>query len=224
MSRPRQLVLAFEPTASFARDDFLEGPSNATALSLVEQWPDWPARAVALVGPEGSGKSHLADIWATRAGARRLAARALDAAAVPGALATGALALENIGEGVDEVALFHLLNLARESDAHVLLTARTPPAQWTLRVRDLASRLRALPVVELRAPDDPLLRAVLVKLFVDRQLAVDEGLISYLITRIERSFAAARAAVATLDREALQRQRPVTRALAVELFAEDRVT
>jgi chromosomal replication initiation ATPase DnaA len=219
VSVPRQLVLSFEPGANFARDDFLEGPSNAMALRLVERWPDWPARVVAIVGPEGSGKSHLADIWANRTGARRLSARALDQTAVPGALATGALALENVAEPLDEVALFHLLNLAKEDEATVLLTAREPPAQWAIRLPDLVSRLRALTVVELAAPDDALLRAVLVKLFVDRQLAVDESLISYLVARIERSFAAARAAVAALDREALRQRRPVTRALAAELFA-----
>jgi chromosomal replication initiation ATPase DnaA len=219
VSVPRQLVLSFEPGANFARDDFLEGPSNAMALRLVECWPDWPARVVAIVGPEGSGKSHLADIWANRTGARRLSARALDQTAVPGALATGALALENVAEPLDEVALFHLLNLAKEDEATVLLTAREPPAQWAIRLPDLVSRLRALTVVELAAPDDALLRAVLVKLFVDRQLAVDESLISYLVARIERSFAAARAAVAALDREALRQRRPVTRALAAELFA-----
>jgi chromosomal replication initiation ATPase DnaA len=219
VSLPRQLVLSFEPGANFSRDDFLEGPSNAIALRLVEGWPDWPARVMAIVGPEGSGKSHLADIWANKTGARRLSARALDQTAVPGALATGALALENVAEPLDEVALFHLLNLAKEDDATVLLTARQPPAQWAIRLPDLVSRLRALPVVELAAPDDALLRAVLVKLFVDRQLAVDESLISYLVARIERSFAAARAAVAALDREALRQRRPVTRALAAELFA-----
>jgi chromosomal replication initiation ATPase DnaA len=212
-------VLSFEPGANFSRDDFLEGPSNAMALRLVERWPDWPARVVAIVGPEGSGKSHLADIWANKTGARRLSARALDQTAVPRALATGALALENVTEPLDEVALFHLLNLAKEDDATVLLTARQPPTQWAIRLPDLVSRLRALPVVELAAPDDTLLRAVLVKLFVDRQLAVDESLIRYLVARIERSFAAARAAVAALDREALRQRRPVTRALAAELFA-----
>jgi len=218
VTTPLQLVLGFGHEVSFSRDDFLEGPSNAAALALVERWPDWPAHIVVLTGPEGSGKSHLADIWASRAGARRLSARALDQAAVPVALATGALSLESVADGLDEVALFHLLNLAKEQDAYVLLTARRAPALWAIRLPDLASRVRALPVVELSSPDDTLLRAVLVKLFVDRQLAVDESLIGYLTTRIERSFAAARAAVGLLDREALRRQRPVTRALAVELL------
>jgi chromosomal replication initiation ATPase DnaA len=147
-----------------------------------------------------------------------LAARALDQALVPAALATGALALENITDPVDEVALFHLVNLANEQSAYMLLTARLPPTLWPIRLADLASRVRALPVVELSAPDDALLRAVLVKLFADRQLSVDEGLIGYLLARIERSFAAARAVVALLDREALRQQRPVTRALASEII------
>jgi chromosomal replication initiation ATPase DnaA len=172
---------------------------------------------VMLTGPEGSGKSHLAAIWAQAAGARITAARALEEALVPGALATGALVVEDIADGAfDERALFHLLNLAREEEAFVLLTARTAPARPA--IRDLGSRLKALPVVDLAPPDDVLLRAVLVKLFADRQLAVDESLIGYVAMRIERSFAAARAVVARLDDEAMRQKRPLTRALAADVM------
>ncbi len=219
--RPRQLALALGHSESLAREDFLAGPSNAAALSLVERWPDWPARTMLLVGPEGSGKSHLAAIWAEMSGARFVAGRALSGPELPAALATGALVVEDLTPGqFDERAMFHLLNLAREEGVFVLATARTAPAGWTLGVADLASRLRALPVVMLEAPGDALLRAVIVKLFADRQLAVDESLVAYLAARIERSFAAARSAVERLDREALRQQRPVTRALAAELFRE----
>jgi chromosomal replication initiation ATPase DnaA len=205
-----------------AREDFLGGPSNATALALIDAWPEWSSRVAVLAGPEGSGKSHLAAIWAQAAGARRVAARSLEEIGVPAALATGAVVVEDAAPGeFDERALFHLLNLAREDEAFVLLTARTPPAGWLLAIRDLASRLKALPVVTLAPPDEALLRAVLVKLFADRQLTVDESLIGYLATRIERSFAAARAVVAALDEEAMRRQRPLTRALAAEMLRSD---
>jgi chromosomal replication initiation ATPase DnaA len=218
---PRQLALALPHSQSYAREDFLSGPSNAVALALVDGWPDWPARAVALVGPEGSGKSHLADVWAAQAGARCISGSALREASLPGALAAGAVVIEDVAEnGIDERALFHLLNLAREEGAYVLLTMRSSPAGWNLALRDLASRLRALPVVTLAPPDDVLLRALLVKLFADRQIVVEESLITYLVTRIERSCRAARDVVAELDREALRRKRSVTRALAVELYRE----
>jgi chromosomal replication initiation ATPase DnaA len=224
-----QLAFDLDPAENFSRDDFIRGAGNAAALDLVESWPNWPARTVAIVGPEGSGKSHLAAIWAAAAGARRFASRALDETAVPAVLATGALALEcggaqgvgaeAVGAGeLDERALFHLLNLVQEQRAFLLLTARAAPAAWPIALPDLASRLRAVPVVTLAAPDDAMLRAILVKLFADRQIAVDEALVSYLMVRIERSFAAARAIVAMLDREGLRRQRPVTRALAGELL------
>jgi len=220
-SEPKQLALALDHAESLARDDFLAGPSNAAALEFIERWPDWPQRTMLLVGPEGSGKSHLAAIWSRAAGARVLAARALDGAGIPAALATGALVLEDLTEGrFDEAALFHLLNLGREERAFILVTARSAPGGWQAELPDLASRLRALPAVVLSAPDDALFRAVIVKLFADRQLIVEEVLISYLVTRIERSFAAARTAVEALDRAALRLQRPVTRALAGELFRE----
>jgi chromosomal replication initiation ATPase DnaA len=219
MSVPRQLALALPHAESFARVDFLIGASNKAALGMIERWPDWPDRALALVGPEGAGKSHLASIWADIAGARRVSARALGETNLPAALATGALVIEDASARVDERALFHLLNLMRQEEAFVLITARTMPASWSVALPDLASRLRAVLAIELKPPDDTLLRAVLVKLFADRQLAVDESLIGYLATRIERSFAGARAAVEQLDREALRRQRPVTRALAAETLS-----
>lgn len=215
---PDQLALTLEHAERFGREDFLAGPSNTAALALLERWPDWPDRIVVLVGPEGSGKSHLAAIWAAAVGARVASAAALTEGELP-QLVASALVVEDLSPGrFDERVLFHLLNLARQEEIFLLLTARTPPAGWPIAVKDLASRLRVLPVVALEPPDDALLRAVIVKLFADRQINVDESLVSYLVTRIERSFAAARAAVVALDREALRRQRPITRALAVDLF------
>lgn len=220
---PRQLAFTLDHAESFARDDFLAGPSNAAALKLIERWPDWPDRIAVLVGPEGSGKSHLAAIWAEAAGARFLAARALTTADPPRVFATGALVVEDLAPAnMDERALFHLINLGREEGAFMLLTARSAPAGWPATIRDLSSRLRALPVVALSPPDDALLRSLIVKLAADRQLHVDESLVSYLVTRIERSFAAARAAVARLDAEAMRQKRPVTRTLAAEIWRDPR--
>jgi chromosomal replication initiation ATPase DnaA len=220
-SRPRQLALALDHAESYAREDFLSGPANEAALKLIESWPNWPANAVALVGPEGSGKSHLASIWAADAGARLMSGGALAASGLPAALATGALVVE-AADAADERALFHLINLAREERAFLLFTSRRAPSIWPVAVPDLVSRLRALPVVTLQAPDDAMLRGLIIKLAADRQLALAESVVRYLATRIERSYAAARAAVIALDNEALRRGRPPTRALAAELF-RDRV-
>jgi chromosomal replication initiation ATPase DnaA len=215
---PRQLALALDHAESYARDDFLPGSSNADALGLIDSWPDWPANAVALVGPEGSGKTHLATIWAATAGARVISAHALSETSLQSSLATGALVIEDAAVTSDERALFHLINLAREEGAYLLFTARLVPSAWPVTIPDVNSRLRAMPVVTLQAPDDAMLSAVIVKLAADRQLGIDESVVRYLSTRIERSFAAARAAVIALDNEALRQGRPLTRALAAEMF------
>jgi len=223
--QPRQLAFALPHAESFTRDDFLEGPANAAGLALIDSWPDWPNRIMLLVGPEGSGKSHLAAIWAEQSGARGISAHALTATAVPGALATGALVLEDLkSSDVDERALFHLLNLAREDGAFVLITAPTPPAAFQIELRDLRSRLRALPTVSLLPPDDHLFRALIVKFCADRQLAIDETVVAYLTNRIERSYAAVRRVVELLDAEALRLGRPVTRALAAEVLRASGLT
>ncbi|MBO0718412.1 MAG: chromosomal replication initiator DnaA [Rhizobiales bacterium] len=218
VSPPRQLALALDHPESFAREDFFSGPGNAAALALIDSWPDWPSRAVALIGSEGSGKTHLATIWATAAGARVISANKIDAFDVPAMLATGALVIEDAGAATDERALFHLLNLAREEQAFLLFTARSAPSAWRISTPDVVSRLRAMPIAQLQAPDDAILRGVMVKLAADRQLILDDSVVSYLASRIERSVAAARAAIVALDEEALRRGRPPSRALAAELF------
>ena len=217
--QPRQLAFALPHAESLTRDNFLEGPANAAGLALIDSWPEWPNRVMLLVGPQGCGKSHLAAIWAEQSGARSISAHALTAVAVPGALVTGALVVEDLRPGdVDERALFHLMNLAREDEAFVLITAREPPSSFEVELRDLRSRLRAVPAVTLLPPDDQLFRALIVKSCADRQLPIDETVVSYLASRIERSYAAVRQTVELLDSEALRLGRPVTRALAAELL------
>ena len=216
---PRQLAFELPHTESLTRDNFLAGPANAAALALIDAWPEWPSRIMMLVGPEGCGKSHLAAIWADEAGARSTTAHALAADTLPAALATGALVVDDLKPGdFDERAAFHLLNLVREEGAYALITARMLPSAMEVELRDLRSRLRALPSVSLLPPDDQLFRALIVKYCADRQLAIDESVVGYLTTRIERSYASAWRAVELLDSEALRQGRPVTRALAVELL------
>lgn len=220
-SRPRQLPLDLPGQPALRREDFLAAPGNAAALALIDAFPHWPARVVCLVGPEGAGKSHLAAIFAERSGARTVAARDLEREGVPDALSAGALVLEDLEQGgFGEPALFHLLNLAREQDAFLLMTARTPPSTFALATADLASRLRAVPVFEIAPADDALLAAVLVKLFADRQLAVDEATVQYLLLRMQRSVAGAKRIVDALDSAALAAHRPVTRAFAAQVLRD----
>jgi len=214
-----QLVLALGHAESFAREDFIAGPSNAAALALIDRWPDWPSRIIALAGEEGAGKSHLAAAWGEKSGARFLSGRLLDDADLPAALSTGALVIEDLTPPwFDEVTLFHLLNLAQQQGAFVLLTTRWSPALWPVSLPDLSSRLRALPVVSVAPPDERLLRALMLKLAADRQIELDDNVVNFVLARIERSFAGVQEAVAQLDREALRQKRPVSRALAAELL------
>lgn len=216
---PSQLPLPLPHAPHYDRDSFLPGPSNAAALHLIERWPDWPAPVVVLSGPPGSGKTHLAQVWAARSGAVILPAGQLHTADV---LAThqAAIAVEDVWmDDVPQQALFHLINGARESAGSLLLTSRTPAADWRIGLPDLRSRLRMAAPLALEPPDDELLRKVLVKLFADRQLTIDKAVIDYLLLRMERSLSAAITLVEALDRQALAASRRITRPLAAELFA-----
>lgn len=211
----RQLVLDLPLRTALGRDDFLVTPSNAAAVAMIDRYPDWPHYGAVLVGDAGSGKSHLLEVWRQASGARLVTAGQLSAEAPDRLLETGALAIDEApGAALDERALFHLLNVARQTGGHVLIASETDPAHWAVQLPDLASRLRALPVARLDPPDDALLRGVLVKHFADRQIAVEEPVISYLMLRMPRSLAAARALVADLDALAMAEKSAVTRGLA----------
>jgi chromosomal replication initiation ATPase DnaA len=222
---PKQLAFDLPLDPRFGREDFLVSPSNEQAYGHIESWPDWPDTILVLRGPRGSGKSHLASIWATTARAWTIDAFEVTEDRVPHLISNGALVIEDADRSErDEAALFHLLNLARERRAFVLLTCETPPERWGLRTPDLISRLRLAPGVELDAPDDALLKAVLVKLFVDRQLVVDTTVVDYIALRIERSLSRAAEIVAALDREALSRGRRISRPIAAAVLEASRET
>jgi chromosomal replication initiation ATPase DnaA len=216
---PRQLAFDLTLDPRFGREDFLVSPSNERAYALIERWPDWPDPVVLLTGPKGSGKSHLAAIWAQTAHGWTVDAFEVSMPRVPHLVSNGALVVEDVDgvAGRDEAALFHLVNVSRERHGFVLLTSTAGVESLDLRTPDLLSRLRQAPSVSLDPPDDALLKAVLVKLFVDRQLIVDTSVVGFLALRIERSLGAAAEIVMQLDREALSRGRRITRAMAAEL-------
>ncbi|QFU16264.1 DnaA ATPase domain-containing protein [Microvirga thermotolerans] len=216
---PKQLAFDLPLAPRFGREDFLVSPSNEQAYAIIESWPEWPDTVLLLTGPRGSGKSHLAAIWAETARAWTVDAFEVTGDKVPHLVSNGALAIEDIDRADrDEAALFHLLNLARERKAFVLMTCETPPDAWGIRTPDLLSRLRLATAVSLEPPDDALLKAVLVKLFVDRQLVVDTSVVDYIALRIERSLTKAAEVVTLLDKEALSRGRRVSRAIASEVL------
>lgn len=220
-ARDNQLIFDFPHRPALGRDDFLVAANNEQAMELVESWPDWPGPIIVVVGPPGSGKSHLGEVWRLNANARRASAADLDLDALPGLLETGALLLEDLpGDDLHEQALFHLINLARSENAHILATSRTYPAQWKVSLPDLLTRLKAAVVTSLGEPDDMLLRAVMVKLFADRQIAIDIKVLNYLLMRMERSLDAADRLVKVIDQIALAQNSPISFKIAASALAE----
>jgi chromosomal replication initiation ATPase DnaA len=214
-----QLLLDLPHRAALGAEDFLISRSNRAAADIVDRWPQWPQASVLVVGPARAGKSHLANVWRLKSGAARLEAVALREADVAAAAAGNALLVEDLHAGVgDERVLFHLLNLVREHKLSMLITSRSPAGELDVSLPDLRSRLRALPIVSIAAPDEALLRAVLVKHFTDRQLAVEPHTIGYIALRMEQSMEAAATIVADIDKAAMASHRKVTRALAAEVL------
>jgi chromosomal replication initiation ATPase DnaA len=219
--KSEQLLLDLPHRVALGRNDFLVTPSNAAAVALIDQWPRWPTYGAIIEGPEGCGKSHLVEVWRQRSGAKMTTATQIDVDGIPDLLEMGAAAIEDINSsGAEERGLFHALNLAKQETKFLLLTSRIPHAQLQYKIPDLASRIKALPTVQILPPDDALLRGVLVKLFADRQISVDEGLVNYVLLRMPRSLGAARNLVSEIDKLALTEKAEVTKPLVARVMAK----
>ncbi len=221
----RQLTFDLGRTPSWRADDFLIGDANRAAVLWLDRWPAWPSPALILRGPSGCGKTHLAQVFA-----KRTRARMITAADLPGTDpdtligASPGCVLEDADRGLDrsgEEGLFHLYNALAASGRTLLLTARQPAGRWPLKLADIRSRLLAAPEVAIERPDDALIAALLVKLFADRQLAVDDDVVVWLLPRIERSFAGTIACVDRLDRAALAHHRRITVPFARSVLMTD---
>ncbi len=219
----KQLAFDLEHRPALGEEDFLVTGCNADAVAWIDRYPDWPAPVLVLSGCAGAGKTHLARVFMAKSGAHEIDAKTLRDQSVPVLPDAEAVVIEDcdrvMGDAVAEEALFHLYNQAKADNRFLLLTARTPAARWTISLPDLTSRLRAAPSVEIADPDDALLTALLVKLFSDRQIGIDQAVLDYVVPRIERSFQAAQAFVAAADRTALEDKRRITVPLAREVLS-----
>lgn len=213
----RQLRLSLKRPASYTRDAFVHGPSNAEATAAIDGWPRWSGGCLALVGPQSAGKTHLARAWAENAQAATLDRLNPDVATANGR----PVLLEDVDQGVDEEGLFHLINLAAHKGSGLLVTARTLPATWPAALPDLRSRLNALPVAQIEAPDDEVLTGVLKKFFRERNIRPSDDVYPYLLRRMERSIAGALAIVEQLDETDHPEIRPVSRVLARQILEGD---
>ena len=216
-----QLPLDLGHRASFSGEDFLIAPCNRDAVAWLDRWPDWPGPGLALHGPAGCGKTHLAHVFQAGAKARLLTPADLPRGPAPQLLAGARAAVLDGGPPLEERALLHLYNHIAEIGGHLLIIAPEAPARWPIKLPDLASRLSAMPAVRIDPPDDRLMEALLIKLFGDRQLAVPPEVVTYLTRRVERSFDTLRHVVDLLDRESLARRRAITLPLAREIVERE---
>ncbi|QTN35302.1 chromosomal replication initiator DnaA [Cognatishimia activa] len=216
-----QLGFDLPARAALGRDDFFVSDANAMALALVDSWPNWAGNKLAIIGPEGSGKTHLTHVWAAQSGARIVDAASLTKDAVPD-LAQTPIAVENVPaiakDAAAQDALFHLHNLTLAEGHSLLVTGVSEPKHWGLTLPDLRSRLEGTTTAVLKEPDDALLSILLAKLFVDRQLTPNTETIAYMVKHMDRSFAEARRLVRDIDQASLAKKRKVSRALAAEVM------
>ena len=223
-----QLALDFPHRPSLGKEDFLIAPYNREAVAMTDKWPDWPYFAVCIYGPEGCGKTHLANVFANKVALLTnypyripfVKARNISMDNFRELFARhNCLVIEELDENVSQEALFHLYNLYRDEGGNILFTSDRAPARLNFSLPDLRSRMNIVPAVEIKEPDDELLSALLVKLFMDRQIMPSPELISYILNNMQRSFAYARRLVAEIDNISLARKRAVTIAIAREAVA-----
>jgi len=218
-----QLTLDFTHRPSLSGDDFLVTACNADAIDWIDRWPDWTQPVCSIYGPAGCGKTHLASVFSHLSNATMITDNDLRIGVLPEPEVGSAWIVEDVDQFLDyetQEPLLHLYNAVRECKGGLLLTGRTPAARWETELKDLSSRLRSIPAIEISSPDDNLMAALLVKLFADRQLKIDEKLLSYMLNRMERSFETARQLVSDVDQASLAEGRKITRTFVGEILSK----
>lgn len=218
MSHPQQLILNLPLVPNPGQNEFLCSAANWQAFQWIERWPDWPMRNLAIYGERGSGKTHLAQLWAEKSQALWVTpSQTLDH--TPFSLAQGckACVIDDYDEIRDESWLFHFYNLMQEQNGHILFCGLNAPGQTLFGLPDLSSRLRSVLAVEVGSPDEETIKTLLKNLLIRRGLDLADDLAEYLIRRMERSYDAIHHLVCKLDELSLILQRPITLSLIKEL-------
>ncbi len=226
---PEQLSLDLPRRTALGREDFFVSGVNQRAMTMLDDWHVWDVPRLALVGPKGSGKSHLSRVWAADSSASIVDFSDLVALEQNGFDPSCALVVEDADrmELLDpeeatttERALLHIHNALGEANTPLLITGREAPARWAIALPDLASRLLAMPLARIDAPDSTLLEVLLVKFFADCQVHVAPDVVAYLAMRIERDGNSAERVVEALDRAAMRERRAITRPFAVDVLKQ----
>ncbi|MEK9678327.1 MAG: DnaA/Hda family protein [Rhodospirillaceae bacterium] len=220
MNSSQQIPFEFEHLPALGGDDFFVAPSNNAVVQWIDKWPHWPSPVLVIFGPSGAGKTHLANVFAERTGAKFLDKSRFLTEEVPNLLnESQCFVADDMPDEFEEEALLHLYNSARDLGGHLLMTSVSPPVKWSLGLKDLASRLNAAVAVEIGHPEDELIQSILIKLFSDRQLLVNKDVVTYILPRVERSIEAVRHLVEVLDKAALSQSRNITLPLVREVMA-----
>jgi chromosomal replication initiation ATPase DnaA len=221
LNSAEQLPFEFEHRPSLSGDDFLVAPCNQMAVAWLDKWPDWSSPFLIIYGPPGCGKSHLSHVFMAKSGAMALTSALIEDAGLANIISSAQnFVVDDGDQDFDEEALFHIYNDLASRDGHMLITSTVSPVEWPIKLADLASRVKAAPAAEIRQPEDDLIKAVMVKLFSDRQVRVESGVIDYVSKRMERSLDAARQFVEAADKAALVEKKAITLAIARRVLAE----
>ncbi len=219
----KQLPLEFAFRTAQGRQDFLVSAANADAVAWLDKWPNWAGHFMLLTGPVGCGKTHLTHVWGAQSEALRIDSDDLNAIDISELhkLTQSNVILENVEKGIDENKFFHLYNLIKENGTYLLMTSRFNIPEWEIKLPDLVSRLGTVQIARIGEPDDVLFASILLKLFSDKQIQVTPDVVQYLVTRLERSFAAALNIVTSLDSLSLAEKRKITIPLVKSVLDKD---
>ncbi len=216
-----QLSFSLPKKETLDRDNYFVSQANQGAVSLIEDWINWPSRKLILVGSEGSGKTHLGHLWASEVGATIINATTLMEQQVS-ELSKAPVLVEDINEiqrnQPVEIVLFHLHNLLYSEGHSLLMTSQILPGRLSFSLEDLQSRIEASTIAKLHPVDDDLLGAILIKMFADRQIHFSDKLLTYVLSRVERSYTAAKLFVEEVDSKAMAESRVIGKKLVRDIL------
>ena len=183
-----QLLLNFNFSKNYKKDDFFVSKSNFFAFNLIDTWPKWEKNILNIWGEKYSGKTHLSEIFLNKNKGKILDSKKFTFTDSHNLRIYQNIILEDFSENIDEESIFSLINFVDQNNKYLVINSLKPINEMNFNLKDLKSRAKNSLVAKIDHPDDQLIKVLIAKNFSDRQIKIDNKLIEFTVKRITRSY------------------------------------
>ena len=205
----QQLIFNFPFKKTYLSQDFYVSKNNFNAFKLIESWPQWPSRFINIFGPQGCGKTHLANILSSKIGSLIISANKIDNGVIGRYKTKECLIIDDFNNDIEENLLYSIINFALQDNKYLIISSPISLKKFKIKLKDLNSRFTSFIEVGIDLPTDDLIKVILTKNFSDKQISISKKNIDYILNNIDRSYEKINLFSNSIDNLSLEKAKPV---------------